>query len=91
MKMSNEIHWMFESKGEPEATATGQGAPKAMIAELIQWIAGVTMHRRMVITIAKTAEELIDKRTQGKANEVNEMQTDMDALFAQVMAQEGVE
>lgn len=91
MKMDREIHWQFESMGEPTKTTAGFGAPKQMFTELIRWMAEITMHRRMIITVAKTAEELIDRRSQIKQTQITQLDQRMDDIFAQVMAEPGVE
>jgi hypothetical protein len=92
MKMDNEIYWRFESMGEPNGGEIGNGPPKQMILQLIQWMTKTTMHRRMQVTLAKSHDELWDRRQQRAEQIIDDLHGEIDELFNDALnAVDGVE
>jgi hypothetical protein len=82
MNLDLDVWARFESVGSAECNLTvGPCRPQQIIKELIHWLGPVRMNRRLIITIAKTEAELIDRRfkqidSQAKA-EVDEVWAEM--------------
>jgi hypothetical protein len=86
MDFAKKIHWKFEAMGAPDKTEIGMGPYKAMISALIHWSASAPMYRRFRITVAKTQEELEDRRTTNRNQTPDDVDAEFAAMLADVMA-----
>lgn len=58
MKLTQNRFARFESKGYPDLTQDSEGPLTLILPELAEWLMKVKMGSRIVVTIARNAEDL---------------------------------